>query len=516
MRALLANLVGRHSVGLYLDEQEVTVCQVASTPLGLIELSRYSKKVQPDQLGTVVGELLTPLLKSRKPARVAVTLGIPTLRIFFSTRPIKSTTKSDASPHVLLQEALQSPTVSVDEMLVDLIKSRPGKRHVASLVACRKKYLAALLALLAEYRIKPPRAEPAPCALVRAAAQRYRAPRQAKVVLRAFLGEGRGLAVITTENQPIVWRTFDLPAGRERYAVYSVARVMQTLIKHCGIDSPLDVMMVHGPAPLQGLFEAPEFQMEMGARVVWCEGPQLDSGAIAYGLAVGGLKQPLEEFDLARSLKPRPSLWDVFPWGEFKVQFALLFCLALFYLVRAQGLHEDYSAVQAENARRPWAMTTPLTQMENEKKDLQQKVDAIGTYLGGRILWSSYTHDIAARLPATATLNSLQGLCEMELAGKHKQGSMPKKSLLMRAVVPMADNGMMPQEIDTFLSSLRGHPLLKRDFPVVELADLKSSFSSKTMPSQASFTVICLPFSAKVSPKDSAAKGKGKTAPGRT
>ena len=40
-------------------------------------------------------------------------------------------------------------------------------------------------------------------------------------------------------------------------------------------------------------------------------------------------------------------------------------------------------------------------------------------------------------------------------------------------MAPISPDGSTPREIDAFLESLRNHPLLQRDFPLVELADIK-------------------------------------------
>ncbi len=50
----------------------------------------------------------------------------------------------------------------------------------------------------------------------------------------------------------------------------------------------------------------------------------------------------------------------------------------------------------------------------------------------------------------------------------------------------------MPKEIDAYLEQLRADPLMSRDFPLIEIADLKStqSLGGRVL---ADFTVKCLP-----------------------
>ena len=85
------------------------------------------KSYAPDQFETVLRRLLEFLLGRRQAgpdARVA--LGLSPLRVFFSTRRIRST-DDNVSPQVLLHEVLQSPNISIHDMAIDVIKSEPGQ-----------------------------------------------------------------------------------------------------------------------------------------------------------------------------------------------------------------------------------------------------------------------------------------------------------------------------------------------------------------------------------------------------
>ncbi len=109
-------------------------------------------------------------------------------------------------------------------------------------------------------------------------------------------------------------------------------------------------------------------------------------------------------------------------------------------------------------------------------------------------------------------MTTFHGLAEMEYFGKKKEGVInPKRSLILRATAPIMPDGSTPREIDAFLESLRNHPLLKRDFPIVELADIKRYQIFSAAQPMANFSVVCLPKPAAApgpSPDDDAA-GKG-------
>jgi hypothetical protein len=494
VKALLAKFAPYKAIGLHVGDREITLCEVASTLFGPVQISCRTEAYDSEQLGETLGRLLGPLLTERKRRSPPVAVGMPAQRVFFSTRPIR-TTHSDPSPQALIHEVLQSPNHSIDDMVVEVIKAQPNDRKLASIVSCRRKYLATLLEALEAGGVRPFRAEPAPCALLRAAVQAQRNPRKSKTVLRILLGRDQALAIVTAGPLAVLWRYFNLPADEEVKAVCSTVRAIQAQIVPCGIDSPIDAIVLHGRGELRAKFEGADFDNQVQARVLWSTGPELDDRAVAYGLALGCLgQQQNESFDLSRSVKARPSLRAIFPWAEVGVQVALLVGMGIFLFVRSHTLQETYAAALAETSERAELVGGQPGDLEKEKKDLEQKVEAVRRFVSSRIIWTSYTHDIASRLPASATLNSFHGLCELEYFGKQKEGVLkPKKSFVIRAAAPIAQDGSTPKEIDRFLTALRGHPLLKRDFPEVELAEIKWFQPSVTAAPSALFMIVCLP-----------------------
>jgi hypothetical protein len=488
VKALLAKFMPYKGLGLYVGEDEVFVSKVVSTPLGLVELARHSQKYAADQLDDVVAQLLKPLVDPKKRG-VPVAVGVPTRRVFFSTRPLSASGAAN-SAQTVLREMLQSPNVCIDELSVQVVKGEFGKRKLASVVSCRREYLFDLLQTLRESNVQPFRTEPAPFALLRVAITKRRV-RRSKPALRLFLGQREALAVVTAGTMCVLWKPFKLVSGNELPALCSAIRSCQTLVSHFGIDAPLDIVVVHGRADLRGELTRDEFAQKVGATVSWCEGPELTGEAVAYGLAVGCLgEQSSEVVDLSQSLTPSPSLWQIFPLGECAVQVALVLCMALFMLGRSHHARKEVAPLRAELAKRSWAVPKQQADLLKEQRDLTQKVDAIQKFVGSRVLWTRYTYDIAGRLPENATLTMFQGVCELDDPTKGKT----KKSFSVRAEAPIGDDGATPKEIDGFLTALRGHPMLQQDFPLVELADIKCTQpNTKDKKPTAMFTVVCLP-----------------------
>lgn len=500
MKSLLANIGLPKAIGLYVDEGAVHLSQVVATPLGPVEVAQHSENVGTDALPDALGRLFAPVVGRRGLRRVPVAVGLPAARVYFSTRPIQNPS-SDVSPHVLLRESLRSSNVSVDETAVDVVKAQPDKRQVASIVSCDRKYLARLLDSLKQCGVRPHRAEPAPCALLRTAAHRHRAGRNTKVALRLFLSDTQGLAVLVANNLPLVWRSVSLPRGDEASALLSVNRSLETMGRLCGVESPLDVVMLHGRPDLARLLDVDWLEEQMGVPIKWFEGPALDDSEVASGLALGCLRDNESAFDLSRSLKPRASLWELFPLREAVLQAAVLLCMAVLFGMRYGSLNRSYLAAQAQNAQHPWMASLQTAQLEKEKRELQQKVGAIQRFLDSRISWTSYARDLGGCLPANAFLTSFQGVSELASGSKKGAAAKPKKSLVLRGAASIPQDGSMPHEIDRFLDTLREHPLLKRDFPMVELADLKQSRHASDGTAVALFTVMCLPKGGKGTPK---------------
>ncbi len=491
MKALLGRLTPRRAVGIYLGEDEIALCQVAATVVGPVEICRTQRKYQGEDLASVLKEMLEPIVGARRRRRRLVGFSLPVLRVFFSTRPFKAT-NVEVSSKVLLHEVLQSPNSSVEDMAIDRMDGSPGKRPVVSLASCRKKYLTGLLASMQGCDIRPYRVEPTPCALLRAAEQMHRAPRKAKTVLRIFLGARDGLALLTANGWPLVPRPFDIEDDVAA-TITSNARTLDALGKLCGTDAAIDTILVHGRKDLAAQVDLESLEAQLGARIQWHEEPGFDSGAIAYGVALGCVQMKPRDFDLARSLKQRESIWEIFPWAELAMQLVVIVCLALFLFNRRQELNTKYAAVRSETEGRHWMTSMSDPQLVKEKQDLEQRVEAIRKFLATRVVWTEYTHDIPEKLPENARLNSFHGICELEKKARKDVSIKPKKTFTMRIGVPIASDGAVPKEVDGFLDALRDHALLKRDFPLVELADIKWFQPFIGAQPTAFFTVVCLP-----------------------
>ncbi len=500
MRALLSRLALRKDIGLAIGDREVAVSEVATTPLGRVEVARDREAVGDDGLAAAVGRLLTRRFTKKELAKARITIGLPALRVFFSTRPIQADNR-EASPEVLLHEVLQSPNLNIDDMVVDVIRLKPGQRLLASLAACRKKYLSGVLAALESAGVEPCVAEPSPCALLRDATRRLRAPGRSKAFVRVILGAGGGLAVLTAAPAvPLMWRPFDLPAGGEAQAIRAVVASLGSLGRFCGQEGDVDAVLIHGRPDLGPLAEVAEAEALPGVKVLRHDTPGLDEAAIAAGLAEGP-GPGVAAFNLVRSLGRGLSILDIFPWGQALLQAILLVAATLFVRHHLGDARAAARAAQAEDSHYAWAAKLSTAKLQEERRDLEERGAALRTFLSTRVLWTEHARDMAARLGPAIVLTSFQGAAELE-GGKGKA----KRSLALKLSAPIQKPGSMPKEIDGFLRTLRDDPLLKRDFPEIEMGDLRI-VAAGLGPASATFGVTCQP-SARPAPKAAAPAAK--------
>jgi hypothetical protein len=482
VKTVLAKFALRKAIGLYLGEHEVAVSKVAATPLGPVELASHCEACQPEEVPAVVERLLMPLWAGRHHPPVAV--AVPSSKIFFGTRLAR--TAGEANPETVLQRALCSPNVRVEDLTMDLVKGTVNKSPIASVAACRKKYISGVIATLTQLGVRAHRTEPSPCPLVRLAAEQHRFPRSSKTVLRVFLNEAQGLAVVVSGGMPLAWRSFVLPHGSERPAIVSAVRTLITVNRHYGVQSAMDYVVVHGRADLHERLQHEELPSEVGIRMVWYEGPALAGGAVAFGLALGCLAQNAVAFDLSRALKPPPSIWDIFPWGELAFEIVLVAGMAGWFGTRVMALQGAYTKIRTESGQYECLASRDTTKLDADKKDLKGKIDAVRRFLESRSLWSAYTHDISTRLPSTGLLSVCDGSCDLD-TGRGQSN----RSFVLRVKLPMNQDGSTSREIDRFLASLRTDPVLHRDFTSVELGDIKQGGGRRGGAAETSFAILC-------------------------
>jgi hypothetical protein len=190
-------------------------------------------------------------------------------------------------------------------------------------------------------------------------------------------------------------------------------------------------------------------------------------------------------------MKPQAPIAEIFPWADLAFTAILVATMGGVLGSHLMDLNGLCMQVEAKSSQHTCLAGGGAAHVEQDEKALEQKVDAVGKFLGSRILWTSYTCDITKDLPTNARLQFWQGVNELDVGSR--RGNL-KKILLLRVMAPYAGDNSIPREIDEFLTSLSHNKLLKRDFTSVELADIKrvEGMIGRGQP-EATFTVVCSP-----------------------
>ena len=166
-------------------------------------------------------------------------------------------------------------------------------------------------------------------------------------------------------------------------------------------------------------------------------------------------------------------------------------CMGFFMWQKMEEITTKYESFKKQNASYAWSKGKRTGEISKERKQLLGEVQAVSKFISTRIIWSDYLSDLPTRLPENACLSNIWAVNEMKEMNKKKQGRKAKRSLTMRGVTKFADGFAAPQEIDAFLESLRNVELLRRDFPQVELAEIKWRREGDS--EIAMFTILALP-----------------------
>lgn len=485
MLSLLARIGSPQAIGIHFEGSMAHACRIASTPLGTVELATGSEPCDAGQPRETIERLVHGLLKHRS-ERIPVAIGIPTDQTFFTTRSMQ-TRSEDVSPRVLLREALRSSSIAVDKMVVDVVRSQPGSRQMASIAACNQELLDQVVEPLKDLGLPMLRVEPAPAALLRRALQSDTSSRRAKIVCRVFLSDTHMLAVLTAQNKPLLWRHLRLPRGDETSAILATVRSLASIGTQSGLESHAETVVIHGRSDLRRLLDMDWVHEQVAGQLEWLDGPALEGPQIARGLAEGCLDDA-DGFNLARQFQTQRSLWQTFPWSEAVIHVALICAMALFLVYRLLLVNDELTTATMRNAQSEIASRS-AQELQNEKKDLKADVAAVEKFLESRIVWTNYQRELAGALPRDVFFTSIRGASEFSSSTKSKTKA--KKQLVLKGAVAIPQDGLIPHEVDRLLNALRQNPKLSVDFPLIELAELKQyKRDNQTL---AMFTVLGLP-----------------------
>jgi hypothetical protein len=401
MKTVLSRCILRRSIGLVIEEKRIALSVVSRTPLGRRHVFFDVQPCDGEAPQAVLERLLDPWIRRGSGGEGSgpwVQLGVPETQVFQTAVPITSANRN-SPPQTFFLEAVQATNIRSDERIIELLKLDLNKHSLACVVASPRGGIESLVDLMRGLGTRVGLAEPVPAAFCRAGAHFRRPPRGSMLHVRFFLGPYQAIGVLVAGSQPLFWHTFDLTHGEETNAILAAYSTLWMLWRNCRIPLSIDAMIVHG-RPEVVLTQQPEaFQQRTGARMIRCLKPDYDLASAALGVA---LANPLEVeggLDLSRTLKPTPTVRDIFPWGELAAQGALVGAVSLFLSGTAAEADVQLNDVGVQLQGYSWLKGWDQNKLEGERKSLMELSQSLEAFQNSRIAWSVPLRSIAAAAP---------------------------------------------------------------------------------------------------------------------
>jgi hypothetical protein len=486
MRSVLGNLSWARTLGVYLAEGHLTLTETAATLLGRKVLRTACVPIDEGGPGKTLGQWLLANLKPRQRRRTAVCIGLAPEQTFFATRTFEDSSQEAPTAAALLAA---SGNGSLDETsaAADSVRSKLRRTTIYSIAACRRGLAEELSRVLKESGIENGRLEPAPCSVLEVADRSAKPPHAWKVLVRALVGENGGIAMLVVNGKPMLWRRFALAAGQEAVNIASAVRHVEVhAMANLGVRDVAGLF-------IQGKLEDPlieRLRQELSIEVAAAKGAGPDEATYSLAMALSACKKDQDRIDLFRSIRPPPTLGQVFPRRMAAGMVVAAAAMAAILWYNLSDLQEEHRGLNTQNASFKWAQGMRTEAISAERKNLSAEVDAVQKFLGTRVIWSNYLRDLPTRLPSNACLQSFVGQYELKNSAK-KATQKPNQSLTICGMARFTDRGSAPKEIDAFLESLRGAEALKRTFPIVHLAEIK--WRKDAAADIALFTIIAMP-----------------------
>jgi len=477
------------AVGAYLKQDRIVLTEVANTPAGMVVLGRHTQEIGEDGPGEALKQWLTTHLTPRQRRHTPVCVGVAPEHAFFATRRLDiQRRKGPPSANELLEASGAFHAWDKDDAAADYVKTKLPGVQAYSLTAVRREVAEQVLSGLKAAGVRSSRLEPAPWSLLRAADRQGKPPKKWKLTIRVLLDETNGLAMLVAGEHPVLWRRFAIHEADPALSITSAVRALQIYARQNFDVRSFPGIFIQGRIS-DGLVKRMEDETGMTVAAAGGDGPT--DGQYSLALALSAKKSKDHVLDLMRSLRPPPSIREMFPWKLAVTILLLTGCMGFVLWDESASLACELESVQRQNASHVWARSLSTPAIRTERQVLSAEVGAVRRFLATRIVWSNYLRDLPTRLPPNACLSKIWATCEMPDMSKKKQKRDAKQSLTLSGMARFADRTRAPREIDAFLESLREMKLLKHDFPLVEMAEIR--WRKQGQSEIALFTIVALP-----------------------
>ena len=493
MSRCCARIRWARAVGAYLKQDRIVLTEVANTPAGMVVLGQHVQEIGEAGPGEALKQWLMSHMTPRQRRHTPVCVGVAPEQAFFTTRRFGTEhRKGPPSADELLEASGAFHAWNKDDAAADYVKAKLPGAQAYSLTAVKRGIAEQVLTAMKSAGVRTSRLEPAPWSLLKAADRQGTPPKRWKLAVRVLLDESDGLAMLVADGQAILWRRFAISEAAPALSITSAVRALQIYARRNFDIRSFGGIFIQGRVS-DGLAKQMEDETGMTVAAAGGEGPT--DGQYSLALALSAKKGKDRKLDLLRSLRPPPSIREIFPWKLAGMILLLTGCMAFLLWDESSALAGELETLQRQNASHEWARSLTTQAIENERKVLSGEVGAVRRFLSTRIMWSNYLRDLPTRLPPNSCLSRIWASCELPDMSSKKQKRDVKQSMTLCGMARFADRTAAPREIDAFLESLREMDVLKRDFPLVQMAEIR--WRKQGSSEIALFTIVAMPKTSK-------------------
>jgi len=492
MSGILEKLCWGRAIGVYFSGDNISITDVGNTVKGQTTLNQQSFKIADHEPASFLTDTLQEYVKTRGGKTAQLCLGIKPEQMFFITLSAQYEQQEQLRDKLLdnvgFRNAEERNNVVADYFRINKVKM--PNSQLWSVGACKKQIAEELYAAVNKAGFKNALLKPAPSVMSSFSMKSPKKAKHWKVFVQIFLNETGGLAILVVEKNPVCWKRISFSRTEPIEKIESAVRSILIQSTVAMARPVIDGIILEGP-------KAEEFGGKLyelfGIEAVIADGPGYTDEQCSYSLAMSAKVKEETQFDLFHELRPKPSIKQIFPWKLAAMIVLTAGCMAVMMWQKSAKLAESYGNLKQQNSKHKWASSKKNRELYKMRKALLMETEAVEKFILSRVIWSDYLRDIPARLPTNVSLDNIWAISEFRDVGGKKEGGTQKvkKSFSIRGITLFEKGHASPEQIDAFLESLRKVDLLERDFPKVQLADIKWRRQGEC--ETASFTVLALP-----------------------
>ncbi|MFA5293670.1 MAG: hypothetical protein WC496_11655 [Phycisphaerae bacterium] len=498
MSGILEKLCWGRAIGVYFHGDRVSITDVGNTIKGLATLNQQSFEIGDEDPVQSLSNILQEYIKNRGGKNTPVCLGLKPEQAFFITSAAECEQQEQLRDKLLdyagFRTAEERNEVVADYFKINKVKSSAGQ--LWSVGVCQKENSKGLYNAIGQAGFKHFSLKPTPWAMAAFSAKLPKKSKSWKVLIHIFLNETGGLAVLVVEKNIMCWKIFAFSQSEPMDKIESAIRSILIQSTVTLFRPMVDGIVLEGPKA--GKF-GQEVYDRFGIETAAVEGPEFADFQFSHSLAMSARHREVTQFDIFRELRPKPTLKQMFPWKLAAMVVFAACCMAFMMWQRTSRLTESYINFKKQNAAYKWAQKKTTRELASEKLSLLTETQAVEKFLSTRIIWSDYLRDLPTRLPPNVSISNIWAVCEYADSSKKVAGRKKiNRSMSLRGMTLFDKGRASPEDIEAFMESLKKVDLLQRDFPNVQLADIKWRRQGDS--DVATFTVMASP--------DKSAKGK--------